>query len=112
VSQATLATRSASATAEHLSTSTFTDPDVVIAANRAFVGRYGGYLLGALCLLVLRAYGFAQSCALASRFYTHELTQSVLHAPTTYFDGTPSGRLLNRFASDIDAVRVKYMALI
>ncbi|KAG7263239.1 LOW QUALITY PROTEIN: hypothetical protein CRUP_001508 [Coryphaenoides rupestris] len=70
-----------------------------------------------LKLAVFGALGLAQGIALfsttvaislcgiiASRHLHAELLNNVLHSPMSFFECTPSGNLLNRFAKEIDAI--------
>ena len=50
---------------------------------------------------LLRAFSFAQGGLVAARRLHTRLLASVLSLPPTFFDSTPSGRILNRFSSDI-----------
>lgn len=45
-------------------------------------------------------------CLVASINCHKALLIGILHAPLTYFDQTPSGRILSRFSKDIDVVDV------
>ncbi|KDO21529.1 hypothetical protein SPRG_12492 [Saprolegnia parasitica CBS 223.65] len=68
-------------------------------------GVYGGIMLGALTLVVGRslfALYIAQKCSL----HLHaRLFRKVLSLPVpTFFDVTPLGRILNRFATDLDTL--------
>uniref|UniRef100_A0A8C7J3I6 ABC-type glutathione-S-conjugate transporter n=1 Tax=Oncorhynchus kisutch TaxID=8019 RepID=A0A8C7J3I6_ONCKI len=68
-------------------------------------------------LAVYGALGFAQGIAIfgttvaisvggiiASRHLHMDLLKNVLHSPMSFFETTPSGNLLNRFAKEIDAI--------
>lgn len=43
-------------------------------------------------------------CIIASRHLHLDLLNNVLHSPMSFFESTPSGNLLNRFAKEIDAI--------
>uniref|UniRef100_A0A6Q2XST6 ABC-type glutathione-S-conjugate transporter n=1 Tax=Esox lucius TaxID=8010 RepID=A0A6Q2XST6_ESOLU len=58
-------------------------------------------------LAVYGALGFAQGLfggIIASRHLHMDLLKNVLHSPMSFFETTPSGNLLNRFAKEIDAI--------
>lgn len=40
----------------------------------------------------------------ASKKLFHEFARAVFYAPTSWLDRTPTGRILNRFTSDFDAI--------
>ena len=44
------------------------------------------------------------ACAAASKAIHKELLEKVMHKAMNFFDSNPTGRILNRFSSDIDAV--------
>ncbi|KAL7550859.1 hypothetical protein ACHAWF_014062 [Thalassiosira exigua] len=58
---------------------------------------------GVLCLTV-RALAMAVHRLRASRKLHDDLTKSILRAPVAFFDVTPTGRILNRFAADMDKI--------
>lgn len=49
---------------------------------------------------------FAQliGCVFASKVMHQVLMDGIIHAPLTFFDTTPVGRLLSRFSKDIDII--------
>uniref|UniRef100_A0A6Q2ZAR5 ABC-type glutathione-S-conjugate transporter n=1 Tax=Esox lucius TaxID=8010 RepID=A0A6Q2ZAR5_ESOLU len=60
-------------------------------------------------LAVYGALGFEHTnvlmlCIIASRHLHMDLLKNVLHSPMSFFETTPSGNLLNRFAKEIDAI--------
>ncbi|KAL7752385.1 hypothetical protein RI367_001919 [Sorochytrium milnesiophthora] len=49
-------------------------------------------------------WAFVQSAIRASRTLHRRLLERVLRAPSSWFDTTPIGRIINRFSTDIDAL--------
>ena len=43
----------------------------------------------------------------ASRKIHHSLLDKTMHAPMMFFETTPTGRVLNRFSSDLDLIDAK-----
>ncbi|CAI0389110.1 unnamed protein product [Linum tenue] len=64
-------------------------------------------IIGVSCLCILaRAYFVSHlGLAIAQRFF-NEMLQSILHAPMSFFDTTPSGRILTRASHDQENVDV------
>ncbi|XP_037610524.1 canalicular multispecific organic anion transporter 2 isoform X1 [Sebastes umbrosus] len=65
----------------------------------AALGIAQGVLLLVNCLLC-RAYSMLRAAKLTHR----NMLQGVLRAPQAFFESTPTGRLLNRFSKDVDAI--------
>ncbi|XP_028263925.1 canalicular multispecific organic anion transporter 2 isoform X3 [Parambassis ranga] len=65
----------------------------------AALGIAQGALLLVNCLLC-RAYSMLRAAKLTHR----NMLQGVLRAPQAFFESTPTGRLLNRFSKDVDAI--------
>ncbi|XP_047234005.1 ATP-binding cassette sub-family C member 3 isoform X2 [Girardinichthys multiradiatus] len=65
----------------------------------AALGIAQGVLILVNCLLC-RAYSMLRAAKLTHR----NMLQGVLRAPQAFFESTPTGRLLNRFSKDVDAI--------
>ncbi|XP_076064714.1 multidrug-Resistance like Protein 1 isoform X2 [Oratosquilla oratoria] len=69
-----------------------------------FLGVYGALGIGqALCTL-LASFIVTRGTVIASKILHKGLLANVLKSPMSFFDTTPTGRLVNRFAKDIDIV--------
>ena len=63
------------------------------------------YVMIALIIVLLaRGISWAYSTITAGIHYHNNALSSILHAPNTFYDTTPIGRILNRFADDINAL--------
>jgi ABC-type multidrug transport system fused ATPase/permease subunit len=69
-----------------------------------YVGIYGVFGLLAVLSLSVRGIFLARHRLKASQQLHDGLSDSVLRAPVAFFDVTPIGRILNRFAADMDKV--------
>ncbi|KAF5404162.1 Multidrug resistance-associated protein 1 [Paragonimus heterotremus] len=71
-----------------------------------YLGVYGA--IGSIQTLftLVMVISLANGLARASKGLHWHLLESILHAPNSFFDTTPSGRIVNRFSSDIDTVDI------
>lgn len=69
-----------------------------------YVGIYAVFGLVGILGLTVRSLALAHHRLGASRKLNNDLTESILRAPVAFFDVTPTGRILNRFAADMDKV--------
>ncbi|XP_012942425.1 multidrug resistance-associated protein 1 [Aplysia californica] len=72
--------------------------------NNYFLGVYSA--LGVLQTFFVVAYAVVLQIRhiAASRKLHNELLESVMHAPMSFFDTTPMGRILNRFSQDLEVL--------
>ncbi|XP_070178633.1 multidrug resistance-associated protein 1-like [Littorina saxatilis] len=75
-----------------------------LSLNDYYLALYGGF--GALQAVTMVTYAILHNYRLvaAARDMHHRMLRSVLHAPMTFFDTTPLGRIVSRFSGDIDTV--------
>ena len=69
-----------------------------------YLNIYAAFGIGGVVCLTLRSIAMAIHRLRASRRLHDSLTQSILRAPVAFFDVTPIGRVLNRFAADMDKI--------
>lgn len=69
-----------------------------------YLGIYAVFGLVGVIGLTVRSLAMAYHRLGASRKLHNDLTVSILRAPVAFFDVTPIGRILNRFAADMDKV--------
>ncbi len=72
--------------------------------NTWYMNIFALFGCGSIFCLAIRALCMAAHRLRASRKIHEDLTESVLRAPVSYFDVTPTGRILNRFAADMDKI--------
>ncbi|XP_052824006.1 ATP-binding cassette sub-family C member 10 isoform X2 [Octopus bimaculoides] len=65
-----------------------------------YLGIYGGLAAGNSLFALCRAFSFAYGGINAAKVIHENLLRTILKAPTSFFDVTPIGRILNRFSSD------------
>ena len=69
------------------------------ADTKSYLTVYASVALGSICLVFVRAYIWAQIAVNASGTLHRRMLENILHQPTT-----PLGRILTRFAHDIDQI--------
>ena len=65
---------------------------------------YAGLGLLRTAFFFLKELTMFLACASASKHIHRELLDKVMHKAMTFFDSNPTGRILNRFSSDIDSI--------
>jgi len=69
-----------------------------------YINIYAAFGIGGVICLTIRALTMAIHRLKASRKLHNDLTDSIMQAPVAFFDVTPIGRVLNRFAADMDKI--------
>ncbi|KAL3794688.1 hypothetical protein ACHAW5_009753 [Stephanodiscus triporus] len=69
-----------------------------------YLNIFCAFSIGGVLCLTLRAVAMAVHRLKASKKLHEGLTESILRAPVAFFDVTPIGRVLNRFAADMDKI--------
>jgi ATP-binding cassette subfamily C (CFTR/MRP) protein 1 len=72
-----------------------------------FLFMYALINLGVALVSLIRSLFLAFVALTASRSMFNDMLAAVLHAPMTFFDTTPVGRLVNRFSKDIYTIDEK-----
>ncbi|KAA6400152.1 MAG: ABC transporter: Multidrug resistance-associated protein, ATP binding protein, partial [Streblomastix strix] len=76
------------------------------------IGMYALFGAGVLLLFLIRAVASAFAVRRSNRLIHRKLLTHVAHCPTSFYDQTPMGRILNRFTGDISQTdQVLYMNL-
>ncbi|PRD31029.1 UNVERIFIED_CONTAM: Canalicular multispecific organic anion transporter 1 [Trichonephila clavipes] len=70
------------------------------------LGVYGGLGFGQALAIFIGAFAVAYGTLTASNVLHNEILVNVLKSPMSFFDTTPLGRVVNRFAKDVDTVDV------
>ncbi|KZT73163.1 hypothetical protein DAEQUDRAFT_808686 [Daedalea quercina L-15889] len=69
-----------------------------------YMGIYAGLGVGQAVFFFFMGSGFAMLTYLASKKLHSDALTRVMYAPMSFFETTPLGRIMNRFAKDIDTV--------
>ncbi|XP_048752639.2 ATP-binding cassette sub-family C member 3-like isoform X2 [Ostrea edulis] len=72
--------------------------------NIYFIGSYLGFGLGQITSMVLFGILYVLRTIAASRTLHAKLLHTTVRCPISFFDTTPSGRIINRFSQDMEAV--------
>eukprot|EP00542_Grammatophora_oceanica_P015908 CAMPEP_0194036992 /NCGR_PEP_ID=MMETSP0009_2-20130614/9365_1 /TAXON_ID=210454 /ORGANISM="Grammatophora oceanica, Strain CCMP 410" /LENGTH=1435 /DNA_ID=CAMNT_0038678979 /DNA_START=134 /DNA_END=4441 /DNA_ORIENTATION=+ len=78
--------------------------ELSISRTNYFLGIYALFGMLGVVGLTVRAIVLAIHRLKASKKLHEDLTESILRAPVAFFDVTPTGRVLNRFAADMDKI--------
>ncbi|KAK2950278.1 Multidrug resistance-associated protein [Blattamonas nauphoetae] len=65
------------------------------------IGIYAFMILVAIALFILRSFFMAYGNARSNRIIHTKLVSHVMHCPSSFFDTTPMGRIVNRFTGDL-----------
>jgi ATP-binding cassette subfamily C (CFTR/MRP) protein 1 len=69
-----------------------------------YLNIYAAFGIGGVLCLTFRSIAMAVHRLHASKKLHDALTDRILRAPVAFFDVTPIGRVLNRFAADMDKI--------
>ena len=72
--------------------------------NDYYLTIYAVLGVATLVIALVRSLAVARALATAAEYLHVQLLASILRAPMSFFDQNPSGRVLNRFAKDMDQV--------
>ena len=81
-------------------------PAIVTRSVFFYQAVYGCLALAALVLLLGRSWVWANVVVKTAQHLHANLLANVLRLPVSFFDRTPTGRILNRFSHDIDQIDV------
>lgn len=70
----------------------------------SYIAGYVAFALSQPIFFYLFGLCAALWCTQASNTMVHRATHTVIHAPVSFFDSTPLGRIINRFSKDVDVM--------
>ncbi|CAH1793467.1 unnamed protein product, partial [Owenia fusiformis] len=70
------------------------------------LGIYGTFGAGSVLTVLLQSISIALASVSASNILHSDLLHNVVRAPMSFFDTTPFGRIINRFAKDVDTLDI------
>lgn len=76
--------------------------DTGAGSKEIFLGVYGGLGVGQAFAILAGSFVMALGTLKSASNLHMQMLQRILRAPLSFFDVTPSGRVLNRFAKDVD----------
>ncbi|XP_054155033.1 multidrug resistance-associated protein 1-like [Oppia nitens] len=79
--------------------------DIHSGANAGYyLSIYGGLIAGFMVLSMMSLTGLIAGARRAAHQLHGQILSSVMHAPMSFFDTTPLGRIMNRFGRDLDVL--------
>lgn len=78
------------------------DDDEDAQGKGEFIGVYGGLIVGQAVMVLFGSFCLAVGTFKSASTLHFGMMQRILRAPLTFFDVTPSGRILNRVGKDVD----------
>ncbi|XP_077165982.1 ATP-binding cassette sub-family C member 12-like isoform X2 [Paroedura picta] len=68
---------------------------------------YGMSMVSMIVMSILKGFVFTKTTLKASSTLHNTMFQKILQSPMSFFDATPTGRLMNRFSKDMDELDVR-----
>ncbi|XP_054856398.1 ATP-binding cassette sub-family C member 12-like isoform X2 [Eublepharis macularius] len=68
---------------------------------------YGMSMVAMIVLSIIKGFVFTKTTLKASSFLHDTMFRKILQSPMSFFDMTPTGRLMNRFSKDMDELDVR-----
>lgn len=81
------------------------------ASSGGYAGVYLGLSLGYLVMMLLASFFFNEGSAHAGKALHCECLSHILHAPVSWFEETPSGRIISRFSTDLSLVDMQLIRM-
>ena len=69
-----------------------------------YIGVYALFGAAQIIFVVMATFSLATGAIFASKLIHNQLLVNILQLPMSFFDTTPSGRILNRFSKDINTI--------
>lgn len=78
--------------------------DEIVGTRAQYIYTYAATIALVLYLVFQRSFAFFQMCLRASRRLHDRLFKGITRAWMAFFNANPSGRILNRFSTDIGSI--------
>ncbi|XP_077918499.1 ATP-binding cassette sub-family C member 12 isoform X1 [Halichoerus grypus] len=75
--------------------------------QRVYQWVYAGSMVSVLTFSVIKGFTFTKTTLMASSSLHDRVFDKILKSPMSFFDTTPTGRLMNRFSKDMDELDVR-----
>jgi ABC-type multidrug transport system fused ATPase/permease subunit len=71
-----------------------------------YLGTYLAMAVAHVLLCQLTSHYFLEGCINACKTLHHDCIRHLLHAPVSWYEATPSGRILSRFSADLNVIDI------